>query len=482
MEKKNYIAAIDLGSSSVTIAVGTVDTEGRLEIADIVSRPTDGVTRGEITNRQQVAASIKEVIEEIEHRLSIRIADVYTGVSGRHIKCSNHDYFVFVGERSDGEIRKEDVLALHDGMNNVQAEDGIKILDRIPQNYIVDGRDEVKDPVGRFGKKLESTFCFILGSSTPIDRLEKTLLGLGIKPLRTFANALASAEAVTLPEEKEIGAAVIDLGAGTTDLTIYYDNVVRFVRGIPFGAGDINHDIHQQGILDRHVENLKTQFGCAVADEIVTDKLIGMPGRTPRDRQEISQKNLAIIIENRLKDIIRFVQEEIADSGYVGRLAAGIVLTGGCSQLQGIDELFRRETGMEVRLATPDLRVTEASKEIASKPEYATAIGILLQAMASGKFNRVEKISTIAGNRFAPRPQPTPVHEPARPVHVPEPENEPTPEENDPTETNDDEEEIAKGKEHKEHRKGKGLDWWNRVKNKLDETFFPETLEGDEDF
>lgn len=455
MEKKNYIAAMDAGSSSVTIAVGSEDSDGRVVLTDIISRPMQGITRGEITNRQQVSESVREAISEVEQKLGVSISDLYTGASGRHVKCTNHDYFVFVGERSDGEIRREDVAALHDGMNNVQAEEGLRILDRIPQCYIVDGRDAVKDPVGRFGKKLESTFNFVLGSSTLVDRLEKTLLALGVRSRKTFAAAIASAEAVILPEEKEMGVAVIDLGAGTTDLCVWHDNAVRFVRSIPFGSADINNDIHQQGILEKHVEGLKTTFGVAMASQIAADKLIAIAGRSSRDKQEISQRNLAIIIENRLREIIGFVVDEIGDSGYAGRLRGGIVLTGGGSQLAGIDELLRDATGMEVRLALPDVRVAEESIPAAQDPAHATAIGLLLKAIDDG----ASASAGVFGGRV-----PASVRTPAPSA----------PQENRSTE----ESKPVKGsKPPKEPKVRKGniiANWFNR--------FIDEPLEGDEDF
>jgi cell division protein FtsA len=220
-----------------------------------------------------------------------------------------------------------------------------------------------------------------LGSSTLIDRLEKTLMALGVRSRRTYPNALASAEAVTLPEEREMGVAVVDLGAGTTDVCVWHDNAVRFVRGIPFGADDINNDIHQQGILEKHVEGLKTTFGTAMADQVTNDKLIAISGRSPREKQEISQRNLATIIEHRLREIIGFVVDEIGDSGYTGRLKGGIVLTGGGSRMAGIDGLFREATGMDVRLALPDVWVADESLPLAQDPAHATAIGLLLKAM-----------------------------------------------------------------------------------------------------
>ncbi len=416
MSNKNYIAALDAGSGSVTLALGIAtesenDLNGqkRLSILDLSSRPLQGITRGEITNRQQASETIKELISEVEQRLGMHISDLYTATSGRHVRSATHDQYVLTGEHTDGEIRPSDVETLTRLMAGVQAEEGLRILDRFPVHYLIDGRDTTKDPVGRFGKKLNATFGFVLGSHTLIDRLEKTLLSLGVRSRRTFAGAVVSAEAVTLPEEKELGAAVIDLGAGTTDLCVWHDGVIKYVRSIPFGAGDLNRDIHQQGILEKHVEGLKTTFGRAMAPQVKADKLIAIAGRSPRDKQEISQRNLATIIEHRLREIAEFVIKEIADSGLeLDQLRGGIVLTGGGSRLDGIDELFREVTGLEVRLALPDLHVTKECSELAQDPSHSAVIGLLLKALEESSPARVD---TAAPHHTQPRAQ-----QPVRPV------------------------------------------------------------------
>lgn len=392
MEKQNRIAAMDIGSSTVTIAVGERNSQGELVLVDVTSRPMRGILRGEINNRQQVAESVRNLTQELWPRLGMQFSDIYIGTSGRHIRCAGHDYHVFVGG-SDGEVRREDMDALHRGMENVQAEEGMRIMDRIPQRYMVGG-NAVKDPVGMYGKKLEANYCFVLGSTSLIDRLEKALMPLGVRARKTLANAIASAEAVTLPEEREMGVAVVDLGAGTTDVCVWFDNAVRFVRGIPFGSSDIDNDIHQQGILEKHVEGLKTNFGRAMERLVPADKLIAITGRSPREKQEISQKNLATIIEHRLREIIGYVVEEIGDSGYAGRLRGGIVLTGGGAKLAGIDELFKEVTGMDVRIAAADTSVAEESRELASDPAHSTVIGLLLKAMADNASVRATAVST----------------------------------------------------------------------------------------
>ena len=402
VENKEYMVSIDLGSNNVAIVVGVKTHDGKIAIADSCIREVQGVTRGEIKNIERVAASIEKAVQEVEQKLGIKIIDAFTGISGQGIKCAKNSYYVFVGK--DGEIREEDVRKLGESMRNVQAPEGEKIIQIIPQNYIVDGEEEVADPVGMFGKKLEATFNFIIAENNAVNRLQKALAKVGIEQAHMFVNALASAEAVVLPDEKELGVAVLDIGGGTTDITIFHDNMVRHAGVIPIGSNSINKDIRAYGILERYVESLKIKFGSAVKEGASTDKLISIPGLTSRDPKEISFYNLAAIIEARMLDIIEYVQMEIRNSGYEGRLGAGFVITGGGALLKDLDTLIQNTTGQHVRIATPIVAVDDESVEAASDPRLSTAIGLLLKGIELGKKTRVN----IEAQQEEEEQQPTP--------------------------------------------------------------------------
>lgn len=406
MEKKDYFVAIDLGSNNVVVVVGCKGDGGKVDVVDVAVAAVEGqgVMRGEIKNIEAVAKSIKEAVEEVEERLGIKIIDAYTGISGQHIKCAKHSYFVYVGR--DGEIREEDVQKLNDSMRNVQAPDGEKILMILPQNYIVNDEEEVSNPVGMFGKKLEATFNFIIGNNASVSRLEKALMKVDIKQTHMFLNPLVSAEAVVLPDEKEMGVAVLDIGAGTTDMCIYYDKMIRHVAVIPIGSDSINKDIRSYGILERYIEDLKIQYGSALSENASADKLIKVPGRTPREPREISFKNLSSIIEARMQDILDYVMAEIKRAGCDTKLGAGIVITGGGANLKDLDLLIKNYTGMDVRIAAPDVCVGEESLELASNPGMATAIGILLKGAESGKPNKIEMIRRIVPSATAYQTEP----------------------------------------------------------------------------
>ena len=391
MERKNYTVAIDLGCSSVAVAVGERTPEGLLEVASVVSKPVEeGVHAGRIENIELVSRAIREAISETEQQLGIRITEAYAGISGDFVRCARHTDHVFVYDPQNG-VNQKDVDALFDRMRNVQAPDDEMIMERVPQNYMVDDSQEVRNPVGSFGKKLSSTFNFILCQKTPMQRLDMALKRLGIRLLGVVSDAMATPEAVLLPDEKEEGVAVVDVGAGVTDVTVYYRNVVRYIASIPMGASAINRDIRTMSVPEKHVESLKQKYGSAVADLAPEDKLIRVNGRTAREAKDILLRNLATVIEARALDIVEFVQQEIRDSGFAGKLAYGLVLTGGSAKLKHLDELFRRVTGMDVRVALPEMGITEASKAKVADPALSTVVGILLHGAELGGCAVIER-------------------------------------------------------------------------------------------
>ena len=389
MERKSYTVAVDLGTSNVVVTVGSRNAEGALDVECVVSKPVEGVRAGKIENIELVSNAIREAVSEVEARLGLRISEAYAGLSGDFVRCARHTDHVFVLDPQNG-VCQRDVEALFDRMRNVQAPDDETIMERVPQNYVVDDNQEVKNPVGSFGRKLSSTFNFILCLKTPMQRLDMALKRLGIRMAGVFSNALVSPEAVLTPEEKEEGVAVVDVGGGVTDVTVYYHNVVRYIACIPMGATAINRDIRTMGVPERLVESLKLRYGSAVAELAPEDKLVRVNGRTARDAKDILLRNLATVIEARATDIAEFVAQEIKDSGYADRLACGIVLTGGSARLKDLDELFRRVTRMDVRVALPEAGITAESKEHVADPAFSTAVGILLKGSQTGACAVVE--------------------------------------------------------------------------------------------
>ena len=374
MERKNYIVAVDLGSSSVRVAVGEKTDGGLMEIACVVSKPVEGVRAGKIENIELVSQAVCEAFGEVEEQLGIHITEAYAGISGDFVRCARHTDHVFVYDPQNG-VNQKDVDALFDRMRNVQAPDDETIMERVPQNYAVDDDREVRNPVGSFGKKLSSTFNFILCQRTPMQRLEMALKRLGIRTLGIIPDALATPESVLLPDEKEEGIAVVDVGAGVTDVTVYYRNVVRYVVSIPMGASAINRDIRTLSVPEKHVESLKRKYGSAVAELASDEKLIRVNGRTAREAKDILLRNLATVIEAR---------------------------------------------------ATPETGLTEASKERVADPACATVVGLLLRGAAQGGCAFIETHVPTPSPAPSPRPTPTPAPSP-RPMPTPTPAPAPSP-------------------------------------------------------
>ncbi len=393
MEKKSYVVAIDLGTSNVVVAVGETTTDKKLKLLAVTSSPSAGVEGGQIVNIALVGDAVDKAVDQIETSLNIRITEAYIGVSGDFIRCSSLTDHVFATDDQNG-ICQADVDAIFDRMRNVKSPAGEIIMEINPQSYTVDNGLEVKNPIGSFGRKLYSTFNFTLCEEEPLNRFKRALTLRGINPLKVFSGAMTTYHSVVTPDEKEDGVAVVDLGAGKTDVCVIYKDTVRYIASIPMGGDIIDQDIQTMGVLEKHIETLKHRYGSALADLIETDMKI----RVPFSRQrftEILLSNLATAIEARLMDIAEFVRQEIKDSGFSHKIYS-VVLTGGGAKLKSVDELFRRTLKMDVRIATPTVNIEPESQEIADDAAHSNVIGLLLRGLKEGECNIVERQAPLA--------------------------------------------------------------------------------------
>lgn len=410
MEKKNYIVGIDVGSSNIVMIVGSKSASGEMVIDAIVSKPSQGVNAGVVENINQVSECIKEAKAEIEEELNIRISEAYAGFSGVFVRCAPLSDHVYIREPQSG-ISQSDVDALFLRMKEVIAPENEVIIERVPQNFVVDGGQEVKDPVGAFGRRLSSTFNFILSEKMPLERLKMVFRLSGLQLAGAYANAMILSEAVLSADEKSDGVAVVDLGGSTTDVVVYHGNVIRHIATIPMGANSINRDIHLHGVPERSVESLKKKYGSAIAEFVSEQKLIQIPSMGHRTKG-VLRRNLAAIIEARLTDIAEFVKAEIKDSGYSGRLSFGVVLTGGSASIEHIDELFHRVTGYDVRVATAECGLDEVSRSQIESPAHTAAVALLLKGAEQGVCAVTTKFTGITPKT----PQPTTPVQPATPT------------------------------------------------------------------
>ena len=358
MENKNFnydelTIALDIGTTKVVAIAGHRNDYGKVEIVGMGTVASEGVSRGVVANIDKTVKAISEAINIAEKNAQRKFKYVHVGVAGQHIK-SLHHHGIHVRDDATSEISEKDVEILINKMYKLVLPPGDKILHVFPQEFIVDNESDIMDPVGMSGVRLEANFHVITGQISASRNLMRCVEKVGLEVVDMTLEPIASAAAVLSHEEKEAGVVLVDIGGGTTDITIFKDGIIRHTAVIPFGGNIITRDIRDGGtVMNQQAEKLKVKFGSALAEAIYDNKIIMIPGLRGRDPKEISEKNLARIIQARLEEIFDYVLWEIRRSGYEGKLIAGLVLTGGGSLLKNINLLAERHTGISSRIGQP---------------------------------------------------------------------------------------------------------------------------------
>jgi cell division protein FtsA len=380
MKKKiDYVAAIDIGTTKIVTIIGRKNGHGKLEVLAMAKTPSKGVKRGVVLNIEETVQSIRTTVDEVQAKSGITFKDVFVGIAGQHIRSVRNRGYIN-RDSYETEITKEDIYRLINDMKKIPVEVGEEIIHVLPQNFIVDNEAGVKNPVGMSGKRLEGNFHIVIAQIASARNMEKCVnrVGLGINQL--ILEPLASSEAVLTEDEKEAGVALVDIGGGTTDLAVYYDNVIRHTAVIPFGGNVVTNDIKEGcAILQRQAELLKVQFGSALGDLANEDKIVTIPGISGREPKEISFKSLAYIIQSRMEEIIDAVMFEIENSGVADKLSAGVVLTGGGALLKHLPQLVKFRTGYDVRIGLPNEHLAGDMDQEVNQPMYSTSVGLVLK-------------------------------------------------------------------------------------------------------
>ncbi|MEP0368365.1 MAG: cell division protein FtsA [Cyclobacteriaceae bacterium] len=377
MKEDKIIVGLDIGTTKICAIVGRKNEFGKLEVLGMGKAVSDGVIRGIVTNIDKTVVAIEKAIAEASEQSGIDINVVNVGIAGQHIKSAVHHGSIT--RSSDDEITVEDINRLTSDMYRIVIPPGSEIIHVMPQDYIVDYEDGIKDPVGMSGVKLEADFHIITAQTNAINNINKCVKRAGLEIENLILEPLASSLSVLSDEEKEAGVCLVDIGGGTTDIAVFYDNIIRHTAVIPFGGNIITSDIKQGCmVMDHQAELLKTKFGRAIAEEASPNEIVSIPGLRNRAPKEISLKNLAHVIEARMEEIIEMVHTEIITSGYNKRLAAGIVVTGGGSQLTNLQQLFEYMTGLDTRIGYPNEHLGKSKLESVKSPMYATTVGLVL--------------------------------------------------------------------------------------------------------
>ena len=416
--KGKQIVAIDVGSANVVIAVGAVEEDGRVEIKGIATEPVEGITAGRVDNSETVGRAVRTAKERLEERLGLKITEAYVGLSGDYIRCEQVTDHVYVRDDNGSgcsQISERDIKELDCRMQSVNLpDDREEIIWKEPLSYKVDEK-VVKEPIGEYGYVLSATYNFVLSDRTMRERLRICLNKVDITIKEFVPNAMISYHGVATVDDMEDGAVIIDLGAGLTDVTVVQSGKVRYFASIPVGVGVINNDIRAYGIPNSYVETLKVNYGSAVQELAIDDK-ITFPHARKGTAKSIRRKNLAKIIEERLIEIAEWVRKEIKEAGCGSRFAPLVLLTGGGAEMQNIEQLFARELKVEeARSVFPEYGFTESMGEHITTRAYATIASLLLYGAKRGT-------CVISERQPQPAPHPQPIPQPtSQPQPTPQP-------------------------------------------------------------
>jgi cell division protein FtsA len=383
MEHEKIVVGLDIGTTKICAIVGRKNEFGKLEVLGMGKAESEGVIKGIVVNIDKTVMAIEKAIREASDIAGINIGVVNVGIAGQHIRSSIH-HNSLLRDTKDDEITIEDVSRLTEDMYRMVVPSGSEIIHVMPQDYIVDYEEGIKDPVGMSGVRLEADFHVITAQTSAINNINKCVRRGGLEIDDLILEPLASSLAVLSEEEKEAGVCLIDIGGGTTDIAIFFNNIIRHTAVIPFGGNILTTDI-QNGlqVMSKQAEQLKTRFGKAIAEEASPNEVVSIPGIRNRTAKEISVKNLSSIIQARMEEIIEMAHVEIINSGYENRLAGGIVITGGGSQLSNLKQLVEYMTGMDTRIGYPNEHLGRGKVEAVKSPMYATAVGLVLAGFRS---------------------------------------------------------------------------------------------------
>lgn len=412
-----YVVALDIGSSNVTMIVATLNQNRTLHIEGIEQKAVDGhgVVAGRIENAQMLSNAIVDVKKQLENDLGITIGSAYVGFSGPYVRCAKYEDFTYTKDVENKCISQDDIDSLMSRLENVQPEDNEIIIDRFPLFYTIDGKTITTSPIGSFGAQLSALFMLVLSEKEQISRIEHAVKRSGLEIVDKFVNPSIIHEAVLNADDCAEGAAVVDIGSGTTDVTIVKGGCIRYFASIPIGGQAIDNDIHSTGgITASRITEMKHKYGNAIANNVSKDEYFEISS-VGRQKKSFSKWNLATIIECRLRDIAHFVMDEIKEAKLATSIPNGIVLTGGVAYTEGITDLFHEISDMEVRLPDFVNGIDEETKYNVTYPNMA-CVGILLHGSRKGFCKVSETIKRITVPTSLPNTRTEPeIEEEAKP-------------------------------------------------------------------
>ncbi len=368
------IVGLDIGTSKVVAMVGEVTPDGSLKIVGLGSHPSRGLKKGVVVNIESTVQSIQRAVEEAELMAGCQIHSVYAGIAGSHIRSLNSHGIVAIRDR---EVYTLDIERVIDAAQAVAIPADQKILHILPQEYIIDSQEGIKEPLGMSGVRLEAKVHVVTCAVNAAQNIEKCIRRCGLEVEEIILEQLASSYAVLTDDERELGVCLVDIGGGTTDIAIFTEGAIRHTGVIPIAGDQVTNDIAMAlRTPTQYAEEIKIRYACALAQLAGADETIKVPGVGERGARELSRQALAEVVEPRYDELFTLVQAEIRRSGFEDVLAGGIVLTGGTSKMEGVVELAEEIFHMPVRIGSP--AGVQGMADIVKNPIYSTAVGLLL--------------------------------------------------------------------------------------------------------
>lgn len=369
----NMIVGLDIGTSKIVAIVGEKTDGGRIKIVGIGSHPSRGLKRGVVVNIETTVQSIKQAIDEAEIMAGCKIHSVYAGIAGSHIRSMNSHGIVAIRDR---EVMEADIERVIDAAQAVAIPADQKVLHILPQEYVIDSQEGIKEPLGMSGVRLEAKVHLVTCAVNAIQNIEKCVRKCGLEVDDIILEQLASSYAVLTEDEKELGVCLVDIGGGTTDIAIFTAGSIRHTAVIPIAGDQVTNDIAMAlRTPTQNAEEIKIKYACALTQLAGADETIKVPSVGDRPPRDLSRQALAEVVEPRYEELFTLVQSELRRSGYEELVAAGIVLTGGTSKMEGVVELAEEIFHMPVRLASP--QNVSGLSDVVNNPMYSTGVGLL---------------------------------------------------------------------------------------------------------
>ncbi len=389
VQDKKLIVGLDIGTSKVVAIVGEIGLDGSIEIVGIGSNPSKGMKKGVVVNIESTVQSIQRAVEEAELMAGCQIHSVYVGIAGSHIRSLNSHGIVAI---KDKEVYRADLERVIDAAQAVAIPADQKILHILPQEYIIDNQEGIKEPLGMSGVRLEAKVHLVTCAVNAAQNIEKCIRRCGLEVEEIILEQLASSYSVLTDDERELGVCLVDIGGGTTDIAIFTDGSIRHTGVIPIAGDQVTNDIAMAlRTPTQHAEEIKIKYACALTQLTSADDTIKVPSVGDRPPRDLSRQSLAEVVEPRYDELFTLVQAELRRSGFEEMVPAGIVLTGGTSKMEGVVELAEEIFHMPVRVGYP--QTVRGLNDIVRNPIYATSVGLLQYGM----LHRTDTGTTAAG-------------------------------------------------------------------------------------